>query len=90
MPNMSYCRFENTSKDLADCVDALEELSVGNGEPLSARELEAAKTLVSKAIDLLNLVAEFRSLDLDTDELERHADNILEEINRIDNPDANG
>ena len=22
--NMSYCRFENTSKDLADCLDAIE------------------------------------------------------------------
>ena len=24
MSNMSYCRFENTSKDLADCLDAIE------------------------------------------------------------------
>ena len=24
MSNMSYCRFENTSRDLMDCVDALE------------------------------------------------------------------
>lgn len=25
MPNMSYCRFENTSNDIQDCIDALEE-----------------------------------------------------------------
>lgn len=25
MPNMSYCRFENTFKDLRDCYDALSE-----------------------------------------------------------------
>jgi hypothetical protein len=24
MSNMSYCRFENTSKDLGDCLDAIE------------------------------------------------------------------
>ena len=24
MANMSYCRFQNTSMDLADCLDALE------------------------------------------------------------------
>lgn len=25
MSNMSYCRFENTSQDMQDCFDALEE-----------------------------------------------------------------
>lgn len=25
MSNMSYCRFENTLRDLQDCVDAMEE-----------------------------------------------------------------
>ena len=24
MSNMSYCRFENTSRDLGDCLDAIE------------------------------------------------------------------
>ena len=27
MANMSYCRFYNTSHDLRDCLDALEEIS---------------------------------------------------------------
>ena len=26
MPNMSYCRFQNTYRDLHDCTNALEEL----------------------------------------------------------------
>ena len=25
MTNMSYCRFENTAKDMRECLDALEE-----------------------------------------------------------------
>ena len=25
MANMSYCRFENTSRDIADCIEALNE-----------------------------------------------------------------
>lgn len=25
MANMSYCRFENTSNDLRDCIDAMQE-----------------------------------------------------------------
>lgn len=25
MPNMSYCRFENTNNDIADCINALDE-----------------------------------------------------------------
>ena len=28
MANMSYCRFENTTRDLNDCVDALQNDSV--------------------------------------------------------------
>lgn len=38
--NMSYCRFENTSGDLADCVCALE-----NGEDLSISERVYAKNM---------------------------------------------
>lgn len=31
MANMSYCRWENTSGDLADCLGALEEMECRNG-----------------------------------------------------------
>lgn len=37
MSNMSYCRFENTSNDLSDCLNALtpdNEYPISNGEQL--------------------------------------------------------
>lgn len=37
MSNMSYCRFQNTSSDVVDCLDALNEQ-----EPLSGEEYRAA------------------------------------------------
>ena len=40
MANMSYCRFENTYSDLADCVGALEEC-----KELSNSERKYAKWL---------------------------------------------
>ena len=48
MSNMSYCRFENTSRDLRDCVDALEELADGAEfiRPLSTSERQAADWMV--------------------------------------------
>jgi len=40
MSNMSYCRFQNTASDLADCLY--------DGDPMSsADEMEAAKHLLS-------------------------------------------
>jgi hypothetical protein len=43
MANMSYCRFENTSIDLRDCVNALEE----GDYPGSDDEKQAAKYIVN-------------------------------------------
>ena len=40
MGNMSYCRFENTLKDLQDCFDNLHD------ENLSADEVRARKRLI--------------------------------------------
>ena len=47
MPNMSYCRFENTLQDLLDCYDALtiDSLEVLK-EDMSEREGEALVELV--------------------------------------------
>lgn len=39
MPNMSYCRFQNTAPDLKDCVDALQ---LEGFDVLSAKEQQAA------------------------------------------------
>jgi hypothetical protein len=44
MANMSYCRFENTYRDLVDCVTALEGV-VYNEERISYSELEYAKRM---------------------------------------------
>jgi hypothetical protein len=44
MANMSYCRFENTLHDLADCVNALDGV-VYDGESISEREWKHAKRM---------------------------------------------
>ena len=44
MANMSYCRFENTLYDLADCVDALDGV-VYDGESISESEWKCAKRM---------------------------------------------
>ena len=84
MSNMSYCRFENTAKDLADCRDALDNFL--NGQPeergeevaLSESELEWAKELVRNAMGILDLVANQKNCD--RDELdENDADAVLDE-----------
>lgn len=41
MSNMSYCRFENTTSDLRDCVDALEYGDL----PTSTTEIHAARRM---------------------------------------------
>jgi hypothetical protein len=46
MANMSYCRFENTSRDLRDCVEALEELVYEDERPLSVSERQSADWMV--------------------------------------------
>jgi hypothetical protein len=47
MPNMSYCRFENTLRDLQDCKEALDEQGV---ERIVASDYE--KPNVRKLIEL--------------------------------------
>lgn len=43
--NMSYCRFQNTVLDLADCMDALQEIDYDLTK-LSADEEQAARRLI--------------------------------------------
>ena len=51
MPNMSYCRFENTSNDLQDCFeymgDPVEELSSDMERRARARIIELAKDIIA-------------------------------------------
>lgn len=51
MGNLSYCRFENTLRDLSDCEDALFEKGL---EGLSEAELEAAKRLIELCADIVS------------------------------------
>ena len=49
MANMSYCRFENTYRDLADCVEALE-----TREELSNSERRYAKFMRDMCEDYIS------------------------------------
>ena len=48
MPNMSYCRFENTYNDMLDCLTALKE--EGTDAIGSKREEHAAEDLMKVAL----------------------------------------
>ena len=43
MGNMSYCRFENTSRDLRDCLDAIENEEI---DDLSSYEKDGLESLL--------------------------------------------
>ena len=57
---MSYCRFQNTSGDLRDCLEAMQELINNNGvdehgERLSQKELSAMHNMRPIAEEFLEL-----------------------------------
>ena len=52
MSNMSYCRFENTSRDLMDCVDAIEN---NETEDLSEYEITGLRDLLEYARTIIDL-----------------------------------
>ena len=51
MSNMSYCRFENTSKDLQDCYDSLTDKGM---DDLSESERKCCKELISLCADIVD------------------------------------
>ena len=57
MPNMSYCRFENTVMDIKDCINAIEE---GDTDSLSSYEVNALR-------EFKELGDEIKRLDIDID-----------------------
>ena len=57
MPNMSYCRFENTVMDIKDCINAIEE---GDTDELSSYEVNALR-------EFKELGDEIKRLDIDID-----------------------
>ncbi len=52
MPNMSYCRFENTAKDMQDCIYAIEERDVYD---FSNYELRGFKEVFELAQEIVNM-----------------------------------
>ena len=52
MSNMSYCRFQNTSMDLGDCVDALENHW---DMDLSADEINGLENLLADARNIVDM-----------------------------------
>lgn len=48
MSNMSYCRFENTSKDLQDCLDNWNKPTSDSEEKHKLKIYELAKDIVEK------------------------------------------
>ena len=52
MSNMSYCRFQNTLRDLQDCVEVMYDID-GNFQELSGMEARAAKLLIALCNDLV-------------------------------------
>ena len=53
MPNMSYCRYENTSLDMQDVVDTLWDSNVD--EDLSRSEVRGLKTILDLARDIIDM-----------------------------------
>ena len=64
MGNMSYCRFENTARDLGDCVRALIK---GEAEDLSHYELNGLAQILEYANDIIDM-EEYINEILDGDE----------------------
>ena len=51
MANMSYCRFENTTKDMEDCLHAIE---YGETNDLNEYEVRALAEFVTLAKEIIN------------------------------------
>tara|TARA_B100000497_G_scaffold74299_1_gene83263 strand:- start:1916 stop:2128 length:213 start_codon:yes stop_codon:yes gene_type:complete len=50
MPNMSYCRFENTARALKDCINAIQDNEVND---LSTYEVDGLAELQLLAMDIV-------------------------------------
>ena len=52
MSNMSYCRFENTLRDLQDCIWSLEE---GEADDIGGTELNSAMSMLEACQEFIDL-----------------------------------
>ena len=55
---MSYCRFENTTLDIEDCLSAIVENYYSEYGPISDREAKALQRLQDQAEEILDLSEE--------------------------------
>lgn len=46
MPNMSYCRFQNTANDLADCVESINEYASEDEANAASRMYDLCKRFI--------------------------------------------
>mgnify|MGYP005685850233 FL=1 len=53
MPNLSYCRYENTTLDMQDVVDTLWDSNVD--EDLSRSEVRGLRTILDLARDIIDM-----------------------------------
>lgn len=60
MANLSYCRFENTARDLSDCVEAIHNQEISTES--SDSELEGLRCLLILAREVLDLEMEIESI----------------------------
>lgn len=53
MSNMSYCRFQNTAEDFADCVNNLRSLDPADRSSNTSDERDARRRIIELAADLM-------------------------------------
>lgn len=73
MSNMSYCRFENTSADLEDCIEAIQEMTVDGFADLNRTEQIALVEMINQCA---RFIAECENLD--------HVPEVQEMLNEVD------
>ncbi len=64
---MSYCRFENTAKDMQDCINAIEDTDVYNFSDYELRGFkevyELAQAIVDMEYDIERIIEYYESTD---------------------------
>ena len=61
MANMSYCRFENTAKDLGDCINAIRDWE-DECKDLNHYEIIALEELLIEAREIIELEDEIENI----------------------------
>lgn len=56
---MSYCRFENTTRDMEDCINAIEDREIND---LSSYEVRALSEFLDLARQIINLEPEIEGI----------------------------